>query len=323
MSSRVRGFTLVELLVVIAVVALLIGVLLPALGRARETAQILQSQNQLRQIVVGMSARAAEYDGQYTTGTSDNRMRHSFGAIDEKGWIADMILGEFCIPGRMLCPTHPAESHQNWDRFRLNDAPWKNISEEDQARLMDAGYNSNYTLSWYAAYTEFVNRRDRRSGSKRPFHTDGTPNLRGPLRQAWMKAASSLVPMIGTGRIDTDDQFFFQGKTYNVVKSLTDGPILQRYQSTGETVWGRQDYSDWGPALGRGGTIFSNQRDHDRRTGVIGFADGHVETFDDEKGTNGGPRDGIFGYSVESGRVVYDDFEGKVFGGWLSTGEPL
>ena len=247
----------------------------------------------------------------------------AFAFVQRNLKLADMMIGEYCNPGKMLCPTHPAETHQNWDPYRLNDAPWKQINAEEQSRLMELGYNSNYTLSWYAAYTEFVNRTDRRSGNKRPFHNDGSPNLRGPLRQSWMKASASLVPMIGTGRIDNDDQFIFQGKTYMNVKSLTDGPILMRYAPTNEIVWGRQDYSDWGPAIGRGGTIFSSRRDHDRKYGVIGFADGHVEVFEDKRGTNSGPRDGIFGHSVENGRIVYDDFEGQVFGGWLSTGETL
>lgn len=49
-----RGFTLVELLVVIAVIGILIGLLLPAVQAAREAARRSQSTNNLKQLALGI-----------------------------------------------------------------------------------------------------------------------------------------------------------------------------------------------------------------------------------------------------------------------------
>src|SRR5688500_4065280 len=58
-----RGFTLVELLVVIGIIAVLISILLPALSRARESAYTTQCLSNLRQVGLYLNLYANEHKG--------------------------------------------------------------------------------------------------------------------------------------------------------------------------------------------------------------------------------------------------------------------
>src|SRR3954447_24149377 len=97
--QRHAGFTLVELLVVIGIIAVLIGVLLPALNKARQQANSVACQANLRQIGLGLHLYAGVNKGSLPVGVFDGTWDNSTTSPrNDKGFDWTVLLAD--IMGR-------------------------------------------------------------------------------------------------------------------------------------------------------------------------------------------------------------------------------
>lgn len=177
-----RGFTLIELLVVIGVIALLLALLLPALGRAREKSRAVYCASNMRQIGAAMSLYAEDHGGYVPRGESlfqgagpSWMLLLARYMTDEETWnqaqvapaVADRLMKETPV---LRCPSHPFDgeipSGFVINSFRFETAPaWQ---PEGRCRLSNIR-NSSGVAALAEAADLFGEDGDRHHKANRVF----------------------------------------------------------------------------------------------------------------------------------------------------------
>jgi prepilin-type N-terminal cleavage/methylation domain-containing protein len=123
---RAPGFTLVELLVVIGIIALLISILLPALGKAREQARRTICASNVRQFCAAMIAVAADNDGKFPDAGVNTT---ATGGVDDRVQVLgfplrDKLIKKYGMPRTIFyCPSNgDTNIEPNWDGTRAAGA---------------------------------------------------------------------------------------------------------------------------------------------------------------------------------------------------------
>jgi len=232
MSKR-KAFTLVEMLVVIAIIGILMSILLPAISRARESARNVACKNNLRQFGVGFELFAdKDPAGRLCTGAFDYKRD---GCPDSWGWVADLVNSGAAMPGQMLCSSNPLQTNE-----KINDmlggvdttngkdgcSPSRyadgacgvtgaglmggtaDASPDRSAYIatefIEKGYNTNYAASWYFVRTGL---RMQAGAGRLAYDADtagvsykGLGGTLGPLTRRRVEGSvvvSSNIPLLG------------------------------------------------------------------------------------------------------------------------------
>ncbi len=219
MSTRKKGFTLVELLVVISIIGILMALLFPAFAAVRGAARSTQCKSNLRNMALCLLSKASNSpNGTYCSGAFDGKRD---GAFDQYSWVSDCIAQDV-IPGNLLCPSSKCIASEKWNAASSNGASApparRNVPlRQSEQATAELGINTNYATSWHLVRTAPIFtgaagvQVTKVGGLKDWYKSGGARQCVGPLTMRAMDTsdipASSLAIMGCAGQGDVAEPY--------------------------------------------------------------------------------------------------------------------
>jgi len=219
MNRRPNAFTLIELLVVISIIALLIAILLPALGAARKTAQDSQCRSNLKQVATAFYS----YEVDHKDRGHDRINYGNWTEADGITWRdADDPLGywgiAYAVQGNM-----PAEAFTCPNAMGMDDDPgWASFTRDGYATY---GFNGVTKAGAFGLGVESALFEDDGTGSYSRARSSGTlehPSSTPLAQDAFEHMLDSTADTLPTSYIQwgqphqQTEYYRHQGRTCNV-----------------------------------------------------------------------------------------------------------